>query len=93
MASDPLEHPEVVALVQRSRRLGSDPRVTNYGGGNTSAKVELEDPITGESYSRDPRHVAAKAERYLEGSGIAQLSYWGPEAEFYIFDSVRFDQD
>ena len=48
MASDPLEHPEIVALVERSRRLGSDPRVTNFGGGNTSAKVELEDPITGE---------------------------------------------
>ncbi|MET0228269.1 MAG: type I glutamate--ammonia ligase [Actinomycetes bacterium] len=53
----------------------------------------VKDPITGESYSRDPRHVAAKAERYLEGSGIAQFSYWGPEAEFYIFDSVRFDQN
>ena len=53
----------------------------------------VKDPVTGEAYSRDPRHVAAKAERYLEGSGIAQLSYWGPEAEFYIFDSVRFDQD
>ena len=53
----------------------------------------VKDPITGESYSRDPRHVAAKAERYLEGSGIARLSYWGPEAEFYIFDSVRFDQN
>jgi rhamnulose-1-phosphate aldolase/alcohol dehydrogenase len=48
MASNPLEHPEVVALVERSRRLGSDPRVTNFGGGNTSAKVELEDPITGD---------------------------------------------
>jgi rhamnulose-1-phosphate aldolase/alcohol dehydrogenase len=48
MASDPLGHPGIVALVERSRRLGSDPRVTNYGGGNTSAKVELEDPITGE---------------------------------------------
>ena len=49
MASSPLEHPEIVALVERSRRLGSDPRVTNFGGGNTSAKVELADPITGES--------------------------------------------
>jgi rhamnulose-1-phosphate aldolase/alcohol dehydrogenase len=48
MPSNPLEHPEIVALVERSRRLGSDPRVTNYGGGNTSAKVELEDAITGE---------------------------------------------
>jgi glutamine synthetase len=53
----------------------------------------VKDPVTGEPYSRDPRHVAAKAEKHLEGSGIAQLSYWGPEAEFYIFDSVRFDQD
>jgi rhamnose utilization protein RhaD (predicted bifunctional aldolase and dehydrogenase) len=49
MASSPLEQPEIVALVERSRRLGSDPRVTNFGGGNTSAKVELEDPISGES--------------------------------------------
>jgi len=53
----------------------------------------VKDPVTGEPYTRDPRHVAAKAEKHLEGSGIAQLSYWGPEAEFYIFDSVRFDQD
>ena len=53
----------------------------------------VKDPVTGEPYTRDPRHVAAKAEKFLEGSGIAQVSYWGPEAEFYIFDSVRFDQD
>jgi rhamnulose-1-phosphate aldolase/alcohol dehydrogenase len=51
MASELLAHPEIVALVERSRRLGADPRVTNYGGGNTSAKVELEDPITGEARS------------------------------------------
>jgi rhamnulose-1-phosphate aldolase/alcohol dehydrogenase len=51
MASDPLEHPEIVALVERSRRLGSDRRVTNFGGGNTSVKVDLEDPITGERRS------------------------------------------
>lgn len=49
MASSPLEHPEIVALVARSRRLGSDPRVTNFGGGNTSVKVGLEDPISGVS--------------------------------------------
>jgi len=53
----------------------------------------VKDPVTGEPYTRDPRHVAAKAEKHLEGSGIAQTSYWGPEAEFYIFDSVRFDQN
>ncbi|MCA1824994.1 MAG: type I glutamate--ammonia ligase, partial [Frankia sp.] len=51
----------------------------------------IHDPLTGESYSRDPRNIAAKAEAYLRGSGIADTSYWGPEAEFYIFDSIRYD--
>jgi glutamine synthetase len=51
------------------------------------------DPVTGESYSRDPRYIAKKAEDYLASSGIATQSYWGPEAEFYIFDDVRFDQN
>ncbi|HVL50753.1 MAG TPA: glutamine synthetase beta-grasp domain-containing protein, partial [Actinomycetota bacterium] len=50
------------------------------------------DPVSGESYSRDPRYVAKKAEDYLTASGVADQSYWGPEAEFYIFDDVRFDQ-
>src|SRR5579859_5070464 len=48
------------------------------------------DPLTGEAYSRDPRNVAAKAEAYLKGTGIADTAYFGPEAEFYIFDSARF---
>ncbi len=43
-------------------------------------------------YSRDPRHVAQKAEAYLKNTGIADMSYWGPEAEFYIFNDVRYDQ-
>jgi glutamine synthetase len=50
------------------------------------------DPVTGEPYSRDPRYVAKKAEDYLTASGVADQSFWGPEAEFYIFDDVRFDQ-
>jgi glutamine synthetase len=41
-------------------------------------------------YSRDPRYIARKAEAYLRSSGIADVSYWGPEAEFFIFDSVRY---
>ena len=49
------------------------------------------DPITHEPYTRDARHVARKAERYLQQSGIADVSYWGPEAEFFVFDGVRFD--
>jgi hypothetical protein len=51
------------------------------------------DAITREPYSRDPRYVAQKAEKYLKSSGIADISYWGPEIEFFIFDSVRFDQN
>ncbi len=51
------------------------------------------DPVTLEPYSRDPRYVARKAERFLVATGIADVSYWGPEAEFFIFDNVRFDQD
>ena len=51
------------------------------------------DPITREAYTRDPRHIARKAEKYLAQTGIATMSYWGPEAEFFIFDNVRFDQD
>ena len=50
------------------------------------------DQITGESYSRDPRNIAKKAEQHLIDSGIADTSYWGPEAEFFIFNSIRYDQ-
>jgi glutamine synthetase len=51
------------------------------------------DPVTRESYSRDPRYVAQKAEKYLKTTGIADISYWGPEAEFFIFNDMRFDQN
>jgi glutamine synthetase len=51
----------------------------------------VHDPFTLELYSRDPRNVARKAENYLISSGIADTAYFGPEAEFYIFDSVSFD--
>ncbi|HEX2026678.1 MAG TPA: type I glutamate--ammonia ligase [Nitriliruptorales bacterium] len=53
----------------------------------------VNDPVTGEAYTRDPRNVARKAEAYLASTGIANTAYFGPEAEFYIFDSVRFDQN
>ena len=49
------------------------------------------DPITGEAYSRDPRNIVRKAEAYLASTGIADTSFMGPEAEFFIFDSVRFE--
>ena len=58
-----------------------------------SVICDVVDPITHEPYSRDPRYIARKAEEYLKTTGIADTSYWGPEAEFFIFDSVRFDQN
>lgn len=48
------------------------------------------DPITRQPYSRDPRYVARKAEAYLQQTGLAKTSYWGPEAEFFLFNDVRY---
>ncbi len=52
----------------------------------------VQDPVHGKAYSRDPRHISQKAEAYLKSSGVAERAYFGPEAEFYILDSIRFDQ-
>ncbi|HEX4335725.1 MAG TPA: type I glutamate--ammonia ligase [Polyangiaceae bacterium] len=51
----------------------------------------IQDTITRQSYSRDPRHIAKKLEAYLKSTGIADTAYIGPEAEFFIFDDVRYD--
>ncbi|TFG72905.1 MAG: type I glutamate--ammonia ligase [Anaerolineales bacterium] len=51
---------------------------------------DIYDPLTRQPYTRDARFVAKKAEAYLTQTGIAGISYWGPEAEFFLFDSVRY---
>ncbi len=51
---------------------------------------DIYDPVTLQPYTRDARYVAKKAEAYLKQTGIAEISYWGPEAEFFLFDSVRY---
>jgi glutamine synthetase len=54
---------------------------------------DIVDPITRQHYDRDPRWIAKKAELYLKSSGLADTAYFGAEAEFFIFDNVRFDQN
>jgi glutamine synthetase len=51
----------------------------------------VHDPLTHEPYSRDPRNIARKAENYLQSTGIGDTAFFAPEAEFYIFDSARFE--
>lgn len=58
-----------------------------------SVIANIVDPESGEEYSRDPRHVARKAEKYLKKSGIADVCNVGPEPEFFIFDQVRYEQN
>jgi glutamine synthetase len=52
----------------------------------------IRDPVTGETYSRDARYIAQKAETYLKGTGIGDASYFGPELEHFVFNGVRYDQ-
>lgn len=52
----------------------------------------IRDPDTGQPYSRDPRYIATKAENHLKSTGLADVSYFGPEAEFFVFNDVRYAQ-
>jgi glutamine synthetase len=52
----------------------------------------VRDPVSGQTYTRDARHVAQKAEAYLNSSGVGDTAHFGPEAEFFVFDDVRYGQ-
>jgi glutamine synthetase len=52
----------------------------------------IQDPVTRSDYTRDPRNIAKKALKHVQSLGIADMAYFGPEAEFFIFDSLRYDQ-
>ena len=54
---------------------------------------DILDPATGQPYNRDPRGIAKKAEAYLKSTGIGDVAYFGPEAEFFVFDDVRYKAD
>ena len=54
---------------------------------------DIVDPITRQHYERDPRWIAKKAEKFLQSTGTGDTAYFGAEAEFFVFDSVRFDQN
>ena len=64
-----------------------------YGQETMAIFCDILEPDSGESYERDPRGTARKAEAYLKQTGIGDTSYFGPEAEFFVFDDVRFSTD
>jgi len=57
-----------------------------------SVICDIKDPISGKPYEKDPRYIAKKAEAHLKATGVGDTAYIGPEAEFFIFDNIRFDQ-
>jgi len=62
-----------------------------YAAPTLTLICDIADPVTREPYTRDPRNIARKAEAYLKSSGIGDVAYIGPEAEFFIFDDIRFE--
>src|SRR5215212_3595185 len=52
----------------------------------------IQDPLTKEDYTRDPRNVARKAVNYMKSTGVADAAHFGPSLEFFVFDDVKFDQ-
>ena len=63
-----------------------------FNDGQLTVIADIRDPLTANNYTRDPRFVTIKAEEYLKSTGIGDTSFWGPELEFFVFDSVQFFQ-
>ena len=61
-----------------------------FSNSTFSMVCDIKDPITKKSYPRDPRNIAKKASEYLAGTGIGDKIYFGPEAEFFVFDDIRY---
>src|SRR3954467_10289403 len=64
-----------------------------FSAATMSIVCDIREPATGEPYNRDPRGIAKKAEAYLKSTGIGDTCFVGPEAEFFVFDDVRFRAD
>jgi glutamine synthetase len=64
-----------------------------FAASTMSIVCDILEPLTGEPYGRDPRSMAKKAEAYMKSTGIGDTVYFGPEAEFFVFDDVRFKAD
>ncbi len=64
-----------------------------FSAATLSIVCDVLEPMTGEPYHRDPRSIAKKAEAYLKSTGVGDTAYFGPEAEFFVFDDVRFKAD
>ena len=74
-------------LIPDSSTIKLDP----FNDGQITVIADIKAPVTGEMYNKDPRYVAKKAQEYLIKTGVGDTSYWGPEVEFFIFDSASFD--
>ena len=64
-----------------------------FAAATMSIVCDVLDPITGQSYERDPRGIAKRAEAYVKATGVGDTVYFGPEAEFFVFDDVKFAAD
>ncbi len=64
-----------------------------FAASTMSIVCDVLDPITGQSYERDPRGIAKRAEAYVKSSGVGDTAFFGPEAEFFVFDDVKFAAD